>query len=262
MTLAEETKHAAIQELLEKVRALKMTIDEMFQQKAAKESRLNDFTVGYETYVTELRNQRRSLEFQIRRIRNQIMILQNPDDEETDVDGEPEEVSALPPEPLIPKEDLLSKNTQDPTLEKKQAILHHFARFWHPDIATDYVNPDLMTELNTLYVHSKDDVDMLAAIPWNSAWEIPGKSETLGAQWERMMDWYANLQIAQQRLEGQLADVERHSFYPLLTDWERHENKGDYFACLVEDERKQIRQLEETLRVLQFQLSELIGGYK
>jgi len=262
MTLAEETKRAAIRELIEKIHALKVTIDEKFQQKAAKESRLNDCTSGYEIYITELRNRRRDLEFQIRRVRNQIMTFQNPQDEGTAADAEPEEQPPLPPEPPDQKGNTLSQTLDNDTLERKQAILHHFARFWHPDLITDRTNPDLMTELNTLFVQSKDEIDMLAAIRWDSAWEMPGKSETLGAQWERMVDWCANLQIAQQRLENQLADVERHSFYPLLAEWESRENKADYFACLAEDERKQIRQLEETLGILQFQFSELATGGK
>jgi hypothetical protein len=254
MTPAEKTKFAAIRELLEEIHVLKVSIDEMFQWKIAQESRLNDFTAGYETYVAELRSQRRVLEFQIRRVRNQIIILQNPDDKDIVASTEPEEPPVLPSEPLTPQENIPIQTQNDDVLAKKQTILYHFARFWHPDLIPGHSSPDLMTKLNVVFTQSKDEIEMLAAIPWDVAWEKPGNNEALGAQWERMSDWYDDLQIAQQRLEDRVADVEQHPFYPLLPEWEQHENKIDYFACLAEDERKEIHRLEETLRILQDRL--------
>jgi len=240
------------------MRELKLLIDENVQNKGAKEEKLKAFTAGYEMYVTELHKQRKALEFQIRNLRDQIISAQNPVEKA-------EHITELIEDPISTEQPEAETNVQqielaDDSLVKKENIRRHFARFWHPDVTPKSVDQNLMTKLNMVFSQSSDEIDLLAYIPWNSAWEKPSKGESLGAQWERLMDWNTDLQCAMKRIEDQIIAIENNPYYPLLPEWESIESKADFFARLAEDERKQIRQLEETIKALQRQLDEITNA--
>lgn len=261
MSKRKEHKQAAIQALIEQIHIQKIAIEEKRQEVSTIDLKLSQFTTHYETFITELRKQRRDLEIRIRQVRNQIFSLESPQEEteeqgEFPMDAPPDVEPSILPE--IDQRELIENNIT----QRKQEILHHFARFWHPDHLSQNENrhSDLMTQLNVIFTECQDTVDMLAALPWDSAWIDPGKDENPGAQWERLMEWQADLEIAAERVEERLARYQFDPFYRSLSEWEQYENKSDYFAQLAEDERKEIRQLEETFAILKEQLDELRRG--
>jgi hypothetical protein len=260
MTLAKESKLAAISELIERIQAIKKDIHEKHNQKGIIESSLNDFTAKYETFVSELRAQRMNLEYRIRQVRNQLLVSQFTEKE--DARKAQENIVEEQPQPsardlFLSEDELSSQPVIDSELKKKQVIRRHFARFWHTDTSmlNSEVPSNLMTDLNVIFMESKDSADMLAAIPWDNAWLELSAGESLGAQWERLMEWYSELKTANERLDKNLFMVKQHSFFAALAEYETYDNKMDYFSTLVEDERRQIMELEETLEILEEYLS-------
>ena len=263
MPSSEENKLFAIQELVGKIRDLKAEIDEKFLKKNEVEKQLTSFIARYETYLHELQGQRRSLENQIYQIRNQManFFSSNTEESEALIDEDGGNVDLV--DEWSTQEgtygNVQSDHPPDIADQKKKNILHHFARFWHPDYSLHKpkAQGELMTELNVIFNNSRDPADMLAAIPWDPAWSELVTGETLGSRWERLMEWYSYLQIASQRIDDDILVLEQNPFYSSLGECKKYRNEIEYFSYLANKERNKIDSLEETLDMLLIQWRQL-----
>ncbi|MBD3309506.1 hypothetical protein GF348_24215 [candidate division KSB3 bacterium] len=261
-------KGKEVAKLLEAVKALKQKVDTKREGILKLASALERFEAQYDTYIQTLQRRRQYL---ARRVENCRFLIQHGDEKETpaqsqqmeqetapkpDCERPPEEPSESPP--IVER-----VHSSDSALQKqRKQTRNFFAEFWHPDACKRWPGaspePHLMHQLNAAFEEADDLVDLLTHIPWHEAWMQHGRDESLGMQWERLMDWQVALEEASGRLDRRLAELERHEFYSFLLEKRAADENGqDYLAQMAVKERDEISRLEETLAVLHAQLNEI-----
>lgn len=261
-----QTKQQKINYVISEIRDLKTQVDVKYQEESIIRERMNNFLAQYQFYLGELDKQVEDFSgkvanahFQIENL-NRLSEPQTVDEqnilEDLPAQAEPvdiempqsneNEFSDIPADEPLPSPDVVNEK------EKKEEIRRYFAGFWHPDhhISSTVPKNDFMTVLNTAFNESLDFADLLAAIPWDTAWEQRKSGESVGDQWERLTDWYTGLEIASERLDQKLASVKNDWRYPLFSDWDKGSEKQAFFTDLANNKRDEIKSLESTLQVL------------
>ncbi len=268
-----QKKQQMVNDLISELRDLKTQVDPKYKEEILIKERMNIFWAQHHSYLGELNKQSEDFKAKIANARVQIENLNRlsepPLDNEQSILDDSQNVLAESVEPseaadndtlqsekdepkdISADELLASLETDEKT--KKEEILKHFARRWHPDLSalsSATTENDFMTKLNTAFSESDDSGDLLAAIPWDTAWEQRNSGEAIGAQLERLADWYNSLELANERLDQKLATVKNDWRYPLFSDWDKEVEKQAFFTDLASDRRDEVKRLEETLQSL------------
>lgn len=274
-----QTKHQKINNAISEIRDMKSQVDVKYQEESILRERMNNFLAQYQSYLGELDKQVEEFSGKIANTRLQIENLNRlsepPPDKEQNIhddlpDTQTESIELLESvDTDIPRDDEneFSDFSMDeaPTPSeldekaKKDEILKHFARFWHPDHSTSSATPinGFMTVLNTAFNEATDSADLLAAIPWDAAWEQRKSNESIGDQWERLTDWHTSLEIASERLDQKLASVKNDWRYPLFSDWNKETEKQTFFTDIANNKRDEVKSLESTLQALSEEIQNL-----
>jgi len=262
---AEHLKQDYIEQLVAEIRELKERIDEKYRREAGLSQDIDTFMSQYETFILKLDRQRWELENQVQRYRYKI---EHFSDEESDASPGPSRAENTKSEGEADKASTQGTESGEPSLpdpgsilgktvnEEKQRIRKYFARLWHPDRnrETSYTDENLMAQVNVAFDKTQDAADMLTVIPWHEVWVERQEGETIGAQWERLVEWKVHLSTADERLTQRLEHLTQDWRYPLYQEWKAAPSKQDYFSTLTSHARKEIQRLEETLATLQEQL--------
>jgi hypothetical protein len=261
-------KERKVSNLLETVKVAKQEVDTKRQRIAELESALERFEAQYDTYIQTLQRRRQDLASRVRNCR--LLIQHRGEKETTEQPQSMEQEPASKPEQKAPPEESsenlprrkIVQPSDNELQQQRKQTRNFFAEFWHPDACKRWPEadpePHLMHQLNAAFEDTNDLVDLLINIPWDEAWMRHGRSESLGMQWERLMDWQAALEEASERLEQRRAKLKKHELYSLLLEKRAADEKDeDYFAQLASQERNEISRLEETLAVLQAQLDDI-----
>ena len=265
MEKAEQAKSELIDELIVQIRDLKVLVDSKRREELALEEGLDQFQTQYELYVSELEVRRYALEEQIQSVRNELEDLLHNSIELEDELNDDELPDSLAQEnddldrqefSYEAKEDDFEVNQtalmENSFVKEKQRVRRYFAHFWHPDT---FASGDLMTQVNVAYKECEDVIDMLTNIPWHEDWVKRTERENIGTQWERLVEWKTHLDTALERIERKLAYLLQDWRYPLYADWQNSNAQRGFFADLANKHRKDLQSLEETLEILQKELS-------
>jgi hypothetical protein len=238
---------------------LKERVNEQHQREVGIKEGMQAFIAQYEQYIKSLDQQRRELEREVRGCRYRI---EHFDDEEIlrdDDAAEWEEPSAEAPEIEDSHPDSPADPMQNNRKDEKIRIRRYFARIWHPDKRQDGIedSPNLMAQVNAAFEESTDAAEMLITVPWDNAWVERQPDETIGDQWERLIEWQAHLSTAKERLARRLHQLTHDWRYPLYQQWRAASNEKAYFSALAKHERDEIRRLKRTLTTLQRKLEQV-----
>lgn len=260
MHKAEERKQTIIDNLLAEICDLKMKVDELYQQERDLSQGMDQFGAKYEIFLRDLERKHRDLKKQISDYRKGIRDLSEglppvPDKKSTKKRSE-EKLSETGGDDNHPSQ---ASSVQGVGNEQKKRIRRHFAQFWHPDKQREESgsNRELIVTLNTIFDQSHDAAQMLITLPWHEVWKERGKKESMGSQWERLIEWQVCLEQALERLTMPFYEHEEDWRYELYIEWKAAENKHDYFSDLACEERAEIEHLERTRDAWQKKWDEL-----
>jgi hypothetical protein len=268
-------KQQIINELIVQIKELKVQVDEKFLKKNKLNVETNEFLTQYNVFLGGLESQRDEVKIKIEQLRAQIEQLKKREDETPASDPstrEQENTLSEDNDNEFISEDPNSTSTANltndlETLEQElveqnprqilEKIRRHFARMWHPDIQQNQQDDEKMKNLNSAFMTSNDAADLLAAIPWDLAWEQSFPEESIGERWSRLMDWVASLKMANERLNQDIAQIQQTRHYRYYEEWNQYQNRQEFFVPYVERLRKEIADLENTYCKVEKILSDL-----
>lgn len=191
-----------IDRLVEKIRQLKIPLDEQFQAYHDLQQSLSLYETQYQQNIAGLEERHEALQQQVEACRTALVSALASEEEdgatssteapisELQIEPEPFDPWDSPePEPLFstPETPIQSEPddipiTSDQQQKEKHQVQIHFARQLHPDLAVatgmDLQEAETMMKTVNLASDEGEDVaDMLLRIPWHNAGQLEGKTK-------------------------------------------------------------------------------------